>query len=54
MLRDGYQCVVTGCYGTKHPELKPEMQSRYLRASHILKRAIAVFERDSEEASISL
>ena len=58
LVRDGYRCVVTGRYDADHPQVPEDQEGEQveLEASHILRRAIAVFkgtDNKSEEVCAS-
>jgi hypothetical protein len=49
LKRDGYQCVVTGLRDKSHPLFPPSQNPVKTKASHIFRRAIAVYDGDDPE-----
>ncbi|KAF9512270.1 hypothetical protein BS47DRAFT_1363277 [Hydnum rufescens UP504] len=53
LKRDGYQCVVTGLRDKSHPLFPPSQNPIKTNASHIFRRAIAVYDGDDPDSRTS-
>ncbi|KAF9512265.1 hypothetical protein BS47DRAFT_1394394 [Hydnum rufescens UP504] len=53
LKRDGYQCVVTGLRDKSHPLSPPSQNPIKANASHIFRRAIAVYDGDDPDSKTS-
>ncbi|KAF8956807.1 hypothetical protein BDZ97DRAFT_1737811 [Flammula alnicola] len=50
LVRDGYECVITGMQHISHPAPRQDFPQVTLKACHILRRAVATFDDDTTSA----